>query len=109
MKYLILILASLLFLSGCVGNNLEHWYTDDAGNDCYLRVKSLRGSCNAKAKNGSIEFADGTKIKFDSFDYTADPNSATALGEGIHNAASAFTLSDVLKDDQKGNDDDIPK
>ena len=97
MKKLMLLLSAVLFLSGCIGDDYQHKYTDKNGNEQTIRLSTVRVATNLKADNVIIALPDGAVFSAVTWNKTADPNSAIAIGSAIAECIKAYNYSSVLE------------
>ena len=98
MKYLVLLLIALLFVTGCIQADLHSKIYDEDGNlKSDISVSHNMANVNEKTGNALIRLADGTIIWIIDNDVLADPNSALAEKELVE-AIMSFGMSGTLKE-----------
>jgi hypothetical protein len=100
MKHLLLL--SLLFLAGCIGNSLvRKTYYPDGTLKGDLRVNNLKGMVNTSTGSLVFDINDGdfqARLLIVDSNVVADPNSALALGQMIKTGSSNFTPTGNIGD-----------
>ena len=91
MKKLVLFLTSLLFCSGCWVNTYQHiTYNNNGKIKEKYEINYAKAMVSSRTGSVNLRLADGTELNAIAIDVNASPESATALGGAIGEAAKAF-------------------